>query len=326
MRGASSLASPDGQAWRINIDTNTRDDMGFFGPEGRRLFGCVHSPLNGPPLTGVVICPPTLVDFDRNYRREFALAGSLALRGFAVQRFHYRGTGNSEDSSDETTLQTMVEDALTAAQHLRQIAGVNRLGFVGTRVGAFIAAAASHRHGQAPLALWQPVIDPSAYFRDAMRSRLMRDLKLEAMRSGPPSDPKRTPKTRLSMSTLEETLSRTGLVDIIGHPLSRSFYESMLHRNLAEEIGAPRPVQILQVSLDNKLRGEYASLAEHLKAVGCSVDARIIADKEEAWWFADGRGPADESRPGTQALVAATTAWLLKHLPGDDVALAREPV
>ena len=313
-----AVLSSDGEAAsRINIDSETKDELSYFGRSGRRLFGCLHTPLNKELLGGVVICSPTLVDFDRNYRREFILAGSLAARGFAVQRFHYRGSGNSEDAPGGATLQSMAEDALTAAQRLTDFTGVSRLGFVGTRMGAFISATAARRYGSAPLALWEPVIDPSRYFHEAMRSRLMRNLKLEALGSRSRSDEGEKPHS--SISTLEESLGRTGLVDIIGYPLHRSFFHDMQQRSLAEEIDVPRPIQILQVSLDARLRGDYVSLAERLEAGGCEVQRCVIADKEEAWWFVDGRPGDDEHGPGESKMVEATTEWFLQHLHGGDV-------
>ena len=257
------------------------------------------------------------MDFDRIYRREFSLAASLAARGFAVQRFHYRGSGNSEDTTGDATLETMAEDALTAAERLTDMTGADRLGFVGTRLGAFVSATAARSYGSAPLALWEPVIDPSRYFREAMRSRLMRNLKLEAMDSG--SRLAAGEKARSSISTLEESLERTGFADIIGYPLSRSLYYGLQYRSLVDEIGVPRPIQILQVSLDTRLRGEYVSLAERLEAGGCEVQRRVIADKEEAWWFVDGRAGVDEHGPGETKMVEATTEWFVQHLRGGNV-------
>ena len=163
-----SLSPRQGQtARRTNIDTGTNDELSYFGGPGRRLYGCLHTPLRQELIGGVVICSPTLVDFDRIYRREFSLAVSLAARGFAVQRFHYRGSGNSEDIAGDATLETMAEDALTAAERLTDKTGADRLGFVGTRLGAFVSAAAARRHGSAPLSLWEPVVDPR--FTSAMR-------------------------------------------------------------------------------------------------------------------------------------------------------------
>jgi hypothetical protein len=73
-------------------------------------------------------------------------------------------------------------------------------------------------------------------------------------------------------------------------------------------------VLILQVSLRDRLRDEYTELVEHLRVTGCSVEARAVADREEAWWFADGRGGAAEARAGTRTLVNATVDWFVDQL------------
>ena len=50
-------------------------------------------------------------------------------------------------------------------------------GFLGTRVGAIVAAAQARERAGARLALWDPVLDGDGYVRDALRSRLMADMR-----------------------------------------------------------------------------------------------------------------------------------------------------
>lgn len=57
------------------------------------------------PSWAVVVCPPTLAAFPSNYGREVAAARALAARGYAVQRIHYRGTGNSDGDATEVAFE-----------------------------------------------------------------------------------------------------------------------------------------------------------------------------------------------------------------------------
>ncbi|MDP8959415.1 MAG: alpha/beta hydrolase, partial [Actinomycetota bacterium] len=127
------------------------EEAWWFGPDGQRLFGFLHLP-EGRPRAGIVVCSPLHAEFLRNYRREVLVARALAARGFAVQRFHYRGTGSSDGQASEATYETMRQDALLAAGHVLERSGATRLGFLGTRWGALVAAAGAAGFPGAPLA------------------------------------------------------------------------------------------------------------------------------------------------------------------------------
>ncbi len=93
-----------------------------------------------PPL-GVLVCSPLHAEMQRNYRREVLLSRRLASAGAAVERFHYRGTGNSAGEPGRLALDTMIEDGIAAVHHLQQRVGGVPLVVLGTRVGGLVAAA-----------------------------------------------------------------------------------------------------------------------------------------------------------------------------------------
>lgn len=274
----------------VNARTGVRRQVGFFGTDTERVFGCTYLPREGLSA-GVVICSPVAAELEKNYRRETLLAEALAARGLAVQRFHYRGVGHSDGDAAALTFESMVDDALQAAAHLSERAQVDRLAFVGTRLGGLTAAAAVAGVG-GPLVLWEPVIDGRRYFREVFRVVAMR-----AVRKG-----ERSPAD----GALGE-LRRQGSIDVLGHTIGFPLYESTVGRSLDESLGTrPRDVLLVQLSRDASVRSEHRDVANRLGVAGLAVEIRVI-DEAEPWWFG-------EHRRGRRALTTVTSEWLRERL------------
>lgn len=200
----------------VRGDGRIEDRVGYTGRPPHRLFVVVHAPCATPAAT-LVVCSPILADHAADYRREVLLGRALAALGVAVVRFHYRGWGNSEGDVSLTTFETLVEDANTAARD----APAGRLAFLGTRVGALVAAAAARRHPAAGLVLCEPV-DGAAYWGEALRARRIRGM----TGSGDGTAP-----------SVEMELDRSGWFDLLGYRVDRAFYDSVRSRTLAAELG-----------------------------------------------------------------------------------------
>jgi alpha/beta superfamily hydrolase len=279
-------------AIRIDPATGAREEVAFFGGADR-LFGCLHVPKSGAEA-GLLICSPVASEFEKNYRRETLLAWSLASRGIAVGRFHYRGVGHSDGDSAAMSIERMVEDAAAATDHLIEGTGVSRLAFLGTRLGGLVAGAMARRHERAPLALWEPVIDGTQYFREVFRAGFMADL--SEGRSAAPSQ-----------ADIVSRLGSEGRVDILGHTIGKPLYDSVVGRTLESELGpAARSVLAVQLSQSQKVRPSYRALVDRLAASGFLVEVQVI-DEVEAWWFG-------EERRGKAALTQATARWLASQL------------
>lgn len=207
----------------VRGDDRIEERAGYAGRTPNRLFVMVHAPCAAPATAALVVCPPILADLASDYRRQVLFGRALAARGVSVVRFHYRGWGNSEGDATLTTFETLVDDALAAAS----AAPSARLAFLGTRVGALVAAAAARRHPEAPLILSEP-IDGAAYWREAVRARLIRAMTGSGDGTGP---------------SAEAELERFGWFDLVGYRVDRALYESLGSRTLAAELGPdPRPV------------------------------------------------------------------------------------
>jgi acetyl esterase/lipase len=287
-------------SWSTRVDERRgiREELEFFGPARSKLFGCLHAPLHRP-RGGLVVCSPMHAEFLKNYRREVDLARSLAGRGIAVQRFHYRGTGNSEGEEAEATFDTMCEDVMFAVERLMDKADVTNVAFLGTRWGGLTAAAAARHVDGVPLALWEPVTDPRRNFTQIYRAALIPELKEGGARA------------------LEEPpirqLERNGSLDILGYSIYWSQYERAVEQSLEGLLGEdPRPILFVQISRRDELRGEYARLQARLKESGFSITNRIVAGGE-TWWFAS---EPSQAALLSDALIDATTQWVLECLPG----------
>jgi hypothetical protein len=288
----------NGVATRADPHTGFREVVGFLGFGSQQMFGCTYVPA-GQPTGGVVICCPLQAEFLKNYRREVLLARSLASQGVAVQRFHYRGSGNSLGESYAETYETMLDDTLAAADWLAQQTGVSNFAFLGTRASALVAASAASRRTGAPLALWAP-IDPSRYFREVFRARLIGHLKQGAGNGS------------TSAGSAHDEMRRSGFVEVLGYAITSSLYKSMISRSLIEELGTtPRPVLLVQIEAGGRLRHEYANIAHGWIDLGFDVECKVI-DLEQAWWFGGGGWETREEPFLTEELSNRTCEWMIR--------------
>jgi alpha/beta superfamily hydrolase len=277
-----------------------RQEVGFFGPFHDKLFGSLHRPQR-EAHAGVVICPAIHSDFERNYRRDVLLARALSARGYAVQRFHYRGLGNSDGDISDATFETMRDDASVAAEQLQSATGVSSVAFAGTRWGAFIAAAAAAGFDGAPLCLWEPPVNGARYFAEASRARLVREAKEDG--SASPSG-----------SSLQDEIRRSGRADILGYPIDTALFDSAVGRSIDGELGnAPRPILLVQMGTKRGLRTVYKELTDLWTRRGFQVEVRAI-EGEETWWFVGGFWEAVESRDSTKQILEVTASWLMSSM------------
>jgi hypothetical protein len=282
---------------REDSATAAREEVALYGREGARLFTCTHVP-GGPSVAGLVICSPLHAEFLHNYRKEVILARSLAAAGVAVQRFHYRGSGNSDGATDAVTFQSMLEDTLTAFHVLQSKAQVGDVAFLGTRVSGSIAASAAREFDDAPLALWQPVLDPESYFRELFRTASIRELRHDASVAGTSRG-----RSRPTMQTLESA----GVADVLGYAIHRALYVSLRDHRLVDELGQhPRPVLLLQLDRDDALRKEYAELTAMLRTSGFDMRTRAIR-ADDHWWFS---GDPAHAASTLKTVVGETARWL----------------
>lgn len=130
----------------------------FFGPADRALFGCFHEPTGDVDRDlGIVLCNPLGHEAIRAHRALRQLAIRLARAGFPVLRFDYSGSGDSAGDDTLNSLPQWLTDIGAAIDRLKRESGAARVGLVGLRLGASLAALYGARHRNVScLALWEP--------------------------------------------------------------------------------------------------------------------------------------------------------------------------
>jgi pimeloyl-ACP methyl ester carboxylesterase len=283
------VTSTEAIAERRDEKLGLREVFAFIGESGDRVAVMSHIPL-APAGRTVVICSSILGDLPKNYRREVGLGRTLASQGITALRFHYRGTGNSDRDSAFTTFKSMCEDAISV---VGEFSGDGPVAFVGTRIGALVAANAAAAFPGAPLALVEPVAEAAQFYREGFRARMMRDLKDQVADK---------PSSEKLLAELEER----GVLDVFGYPLDANLYHSTSELRLDHEIPSDqRPIFLLQLG-GSETRSDYARIAEKHsdRTPPLEMDLEGQAD---AWWFLDDQQPSIESGLETVAEWLATS-------------------
>jgi hypothetical protein len=144
----------------------------YFLSEGQEIFALYHPPQGIARGEGIVICYPAPQEIMRSYQAHVQLARILAEQGYAVLRFDYAGTGDSEGKSDEVSLKVWEANLIQAMSILKQRSHASRLSLLGTRLGATLALRASRRVGVKQLIFWDPVFDGVTYVRELEEAHL----------------------------------------------------------------------------------------------------------------------------------------------------------
>ncbi|MEK6749611.1 MAG: alpha/beta fold hydrolase [Pseudomonadota bacterium] len=140
-----------------NLNFNTRQPF-YFGPPARPLFAWRHR-ASAPSRNGmgVVVCPPLGHEFVHSFRSLRRFADQLAAAGVEVLRLEYDGTGNSAGIDEEPErVNAWLASIEYAIQQLRTDASITKIGLIGVRIGADLAAHVAAQHALDFLVVWAP--------------------------------------------------------------------------------------------------------------------------------------------------------------------------
>lgn len=158
----------------------------YFGSGSRRLFG-IYNAGSARSQRAVVLCHPWGQEYLHAHRSVRHLATLLTRAGFHVLRFDYFGTGDSAGDMSDADLKGWQADVDTAIEELKDTSGVQRVGLVGLRLGATLAAQAAARHKSEidKLVLWDPIVKGDAYLREL---RVLEDERVAKVGTPPGED------------------------------------------------------------------------------------------------------------------------------------------
>jgi len=273
----------------------------FLDESDGGLF-CVRHVPESPPVGSVVVCSPIAAEADYIHRTEVLLGRFLAARGILVQRFQYRGMGNSAGRAEELSFHTMCEDASRVVERVRRLVPGAPVAFVGTRVGAMVAAAAAAATPGAPLVLWEPTVDSRRYFQEVFRAYMVGAMggAKPGGETGAVPDPGRV-------------LREEGMIEVMGYPVHRPVYETLLPESLEDLVasGGPRPLWLVQIARRQELRPDYERLIDDWRAMGLDPTFSLV-DSRPIWWAKPGpdRFVSADSDPDTRVLLEATADWV----------------
>ena len=263
----------------------------FFMSDGRPLYGLYCAPttprVDAPVLIG---CNSVAIEHNATSRMLALLTREAAAVGYPALVYHSRGHGDSSGDVADVSFETLVEDALAAADEACRRSGATRVIWLGVRFGCLIAAEAARRRPGTALALWEPLHRGADYFR-----QLARGILFAAVARG-----ERPNKTA---NDLLDEVDREGRVQVYGAYLYHKFYDSGRRAELAKSLEQwSGPTQLAQIQPRLTLAPTNAALAASLVARGAKVHVTRIGD--EPGWQISGL-------PWTSpALLTETGVWL----------------
>jgi pimeloyl-ACP methyl ester carboxylesterase len=280
----------------------------FLTPQigGGSSYAVLSEPLKDPHPIAWVLCHSFGLEQIGLLSAEVPVARALSAAGFPVLRFHAQGYGDSELPVEQVSLASHVRDTLDAVAVLERTTGLSRVGLMGARFGAAVAALAADRIGAAALALWDPAISGRTYLRGLMRQSTLSDV--ASAHAGRKIE---TPQER------EQELSAAGIVDLQGVPLTREAFEELSSMDLRSDLGSFNGESlIVQITASAEIRSPVASLAERLRELGGECSVEVIADSWARTFgsqrfrpSADRTHKIDTQLGITNRLTELTVAW-----------------
>lgn len=258
-------------------------EITYCGAESTRIYVVLHRSTDASGTT-LVFCPPFGQEMVTTYARFARWSKQLAMRGISALRYHPFGTGESDGTSIDVTLNSLVKDAVIAQHFARQQIRHSHIGYLGLRFGATVSILAAALLPADFLVLWCPVTSLRHYFRDLLRLQVTADaVHRSRMRT-----------TQQMIADLEAGRN----IDVLGYELSPGLYRQTAAIQALPDTSPAHNVLWLARPADEKAS---VPIVERWKRRGSYVDFQVIP--ETAFW--ENPGSAVPER-----FAAATAQWL----------------
>jgi exosortase A-associated hydrolase 2 len=251
----------------------------FLKNKNYNLLGVIHEPEPKKPnepkkqTTGIVFCHPFAEEKLIAHRVMVNLARRLTKEGLYCFRFDYMGHGDSDGNFEDSTIETRLSDIQCAIEFLRKQTDVKRVGLLGVRLGATLAALTCNNISEIDsLILISPIVEGKPYIDQCLRSNLTTQM----------STYKKIIKDR---KQLISDLMADQTVNIDGYLVTKALYQQIETINLlTKPLGAPPNVLILRVSKkeNQPIEDEIAKL--YMKYRDQYDSAKLLNVKEDLFW------------------------------------------
>lgn len=262
----------------------------FFGAGDRRLLG-IYSPAAAGGKQAVLLCHPWGQEYLRAHRAMNLLTKQLTAAGSHVMSFDYYGTGDSGGDMVDASIAGWEADIATAIEELRDTTGVNKVGLVGLRLGATLAArvAARQRKLVDALVLWDPVVSGAAYVDEL----LTLSLSIPFVRKQPLTRPP----------------SAGGGHEVMGFALTDAFAKQLQSVELSDSLAEIGARTLIVASTRHELHGSLKALATAPAALPTAKPRHFEELPSPPAWLEDGnKGSGAISVP----LLQTISGWLTR--------------
>lgn len=115
--------------------------------EGQKIFGMLHRPIGQQKSPAVLMCHGFAGQKMGKYRIYVLIAERLSKLGIASLRIDFRGSGESEGSFSDMTIDSEVSDVIKSLEFLRNHPYIDssRIGLLGNSFGGAVAVLAASK-------------------------------------------------------------------------------------------------------------------------------------------------------------------------------------
>jgi hypothetical protein len=141
--------------------------------------------------------------------------------------------------------------------------------------------------------MWDPATDGDQYLRELFRFDRIAHLTDGASAAVDP----------------RTAIADEGSADLSGFTVHRAFAASVSGHSLVGELGVrPRPILLVQVHIQPRLKPEYAAMVAPWLSTGFDVDVET-AQGQEAWWFPGLRWQESPAAERRDRIRSTTVGW-----------------